>query len=54
VVKAGDQFSEKDLVARVLKESGGDITNAAKQLDIDPTLLQRKIAEHGLEDLARP
>jgi DNA-binding NtrC family response regulator len=50
---ASKEFSEKQLVARVLKESDGSITKAAKQLDIDPILLRRKIAEHGLEDLAR-
>ena len=53
MTEANNKFSEKELVARVLKESDGDIALAAKQLDIDPILVRRKIAEHGLEDLAR-
>ena len=53
MTEAGQQFSEKQLVARVLKESDGDISVAAKKLDIDPILLRRKLAEHGLEDLVR-
>lgn len=53
MTQASNQFSEKQLIARVLKESDGDIAVAAKKLDIDPILVRRKIAEHGLEDLAR-
>ena len=48
-----ETFSEKKLIARVLKESDGNVSKAAKQLDIDPMWVGRKVTEHGLEDLAR-
>jgi DNA-binding NtrC family response regulator len=52
MTEASKEF-EKQLIAKALKESEGNITKAAKRLDIDPVWVRRKISEHGLEDLAR-
>jgi transcriptional regulator with PAS, ATPase and Fis domain len=50
---AAKGFSEKDLIAGVLRESEGNVLKAAEKLTISETWTRRKIAEHKLEDLVR-
>jgi DNA-binding NtrC family response regulator len=45
--------AERLLIARVLKVTGGNQTDAARLLDIERHRLRRKIVTHGLEHLAR-
>ena len=45
--------AEKLLIARVLKVTGGNQSDAARLLDIERHRLRRKIIMHGLEHLAR-
>jgi DNA-binding NtrC family response regulator len=45
--------SERLLIARVLKATGGNQSDAARLLDIERHRLRRKIVAHGLEHLAR-
>jgi DNA-binding NtrC family response regulator len=44
--------AERLLIARVLKVTGGNQSDAARLLDIDRHRLRRKIVAHGLEHLA--
>jgi DNA-binding NtrC family response regulator len=44
--------AERLLIARVLKVTGGNQSDAARLLDIERHRLRRKIAQHGLEHLA--
>ncbi len=41
--------AEKRYVARVLDAAGGNITRAARLLEISPTTLRKKIADYGLQ-----
>jgi len=45
--------AERLLIARVLKITGGNQSDAARLLDIERHRLRRKIVQHGLEHLAR-
>jgi DNA-binding NtrC family response regulator len=45
--------AERLLIARVLKLTGGNQSDAARLLDIERHRLRRKIVAHGLEHLAR-
>ena len=45
--------AERLLIARVLKVTGGNQSDAARLLDIERHRLRRKIVLHGLEHLAR-
>jgi DNA-binding protein Fis len=45
--------AERMLIARVLKVTGGNQSDAARLLDVERHRLRRKIAQHGLEHLAR-
>jgi two-component system response regulator HydG len=45
--------AERLLIARVLKVTGGNQSDAARLLDIERHRLRRKIVQHGLEHLAR-
>ncbi|HEX4414940.1 MAG TPA: helix-turn-helix domain-containing protein, partial [Lacipirellulaceae bacterium] len=45
--------AERLLIARVLKVTGGNQSDAARLLDIERHRLRRKIVAHGLEHLAR-
>jgi transcriptional regulator with PAS, ATPase and Fis domain len=45
--------AERLLIARVLKVTGGNQSDAAKLLDVERHRLRRKIVHHGLEHLAR-
>lgn len=45
--------AERLLIARVLKVTGGNQSDAARLLDIERHRLHRKIVAHGLEHLAR-
>ncbi|MFO0791547.1 MAG: sigma-54 dependent transcriptional regulator [Pirellulales bacterium] len=45
--------AERLLIARVLKVTGGNQSDAARLLDIERHRLRRKIVHHGLEHLAR-
>ena len=45
--------AERLLIARVLKVTGGNQSDAARLLDIERHRLRRKIMAHGLEHLAR-
>jgi DNA-binding NtrC family response regulator len=45
--------AERILIARVLKLTGGNQSDAARLLDIERHRLRRKIVVHGLEHLAR-
>jgi DNA-binding NtrC family response regulator len=45
--------AERLLIARVLKATGGNQSDAARLLDIERHRLRRKIVQHGLEHLAR-
>ncbi len=45
--------AERLLIARVLKATGGNQSDAARLLDIERHRLRRKIVFHGLEHLAR-
>ena len=44
--------AERLLIARVLKVTGGNQSDAARLLDIERHRLHRKILHHGLEHLA--
>ena len=46
--------AERLLIARVLKVTGGNQSDAARLLDIERHRLRRKIMLHGLEHLAHP
>jgi transcriptional regulator with PAS, ATPase and Fis domain len=50
---ASEEFSEKDLIARALRDVDGDVRKAATKLDISEMWVKKKIAEHGLEGLLR-
>jgi DNA-binding NtrC family response regulator len=56
-VNAGDiprlADAERLLIARVLKVTGGNQSDAARLLDVERHRLRRKIVQHGLEHLAR-
>ena len=41
---------EKDLIAKALEETGGNVTRAAKLLQISRKSLQTKMKEFGLRD----
>ncbi len=43
---------EKDLIAKALEETGGNVTRAAKLLQISRKSLQMKMKEFGLRDEA--
>ena len=43
---------ERDLIARALEETGGNVTRAAKLLQISRKSLQTKMKEFGLRDSA--
>jgi DNA-binding NtrC family response regulator len=45
--------AERLLIARVLKVTGGNQSDAARLLDVERHRLRRKIVHHGLEHLAR-
>jgi DNA-binding NtrC family response regulator len=45
--------AERLLIARVLKVTGGNQSDAARLLDVERHRLRRKIVQHGLEHLAR-
>jgi DNA-binding NtrC family response regulator len=45
--------SERQLIARVLKVTRGNQSDAARLLDVERHRLRRKIVQHGLEHLAR-
>jgi len=45
--------AERLLIARVLKLTGGNQSDAARLLDVERHRLRRKIVQHGLEHLAR-
>jgi DNA-binding NtrC family response regulator len=45
--------AERMLIARVLKVTGGNQSDAARLLDVERHRLRRKIVQHGLEHLAR-
>jgi DNA-binding NtrC family response regulator len=41
---------EKDLITKALEETGGNVTRAAKKLQISRKSLQTKMKEFGLRD----
>jgi DNA-binding NtrC family response regulator len=43
---------EKDLITKALEETGGNVTRAAKLLQISRKSLQTKMKEFGLRDTA--
>ena len=45
--------AERLLIARVLKLTGGNQSDAARLLDVERHRLRRKIVSYGLEHLAR-
>jgi DNA-binding NtrC family response regulator len=54
MAELGKRFDEKELIARVLTECNGDISQAAQRLQIDAIWVRRKTTEHGLENLVAP
>jgi len=55
IVKLATAELEKDLIVKALKETGGNVTRAAKRLKISRKSLQNKMKEFGLrEEEPRP
>lgn len=52
IVKAHTETVEKDLITRALEETGGNVTKAARKLEISRKSLQNKMKELGLRDPA--
>lgn len=50
IVKAHTETLEKDLITRALEETGGNVTKAARKLEISRKSLQNKMKELGLRD----
>jgi DNA-binding NtrC family response regulator len=50
VVRAETSRVERELIARALDETGGNVTQAAKLLKISRKSLQMKMKEFGLRD----
>jgi DNA-binding NtrC family response regulator len=50
IVKMKSAELEKDLIAKALEETGGNVTRAAKLLQISRKSLQTKMKEFGLRD----
>ncbi|MCA9677243.1 MAG: hypothetical protein KC464_19620, partial [Myxococcales bacterium] len=50
IVRAETERIERDLIARALSETGGNVTQAAKLLKISRKSLQMKMKELGLRD----
>jgi two-component system response regulator AtoC len=52
IVRQHTESLEKDLIARALEETGGNVTKAARLLEISRKSLQNKMKELGLRDPA--
>jgi len=51
IVRQAQAELEKELIARALEETGGNVTRAAKRLQISRKSLQVKMKELGLRDV---
>lgn len=54
IVRAHTETVEKDLIRRALEETGGNVTKAARRLEISRKSLQNKMKELGLRDEPNP
>jgi two-component system response regulator AtoC len=54
IVKQHTETLEKELIARALEATGGNVTKAARKLEISRKSLQNKMKEHGLRDPPGP
>ena len=54
IVRAHTETVEKDLIRRALEETGGNVTKAARRLEISRKSLQNKMKELGLRDEPSP
>ncbi len=52
IVKRHTESLERDLVVRALEETGGNVTQAARRLEISRKSLQNKMRDHGLREHA--
>jgi two-component system response regulator AtoC len=52
IVRQHTESLEKDLIARALEETGGNVTKAARRLEISRKSLQNKMKELGLREPA--
>ena len=50
IVRQAQAELEKELITRALEETGGNVTRAAKLLQISRKSLQTKMKEFGLRD----
>jgi DNA-binding NtrC family response regulator len=54
IVRQHTESLEKDLITRALEETGGNVTKAARRLEISRKSLQNKMKELGLRDPVPP
>lgn len=52
IVKRHTETLERDLIVRALEETGGNVTQAARRLEISRKSLQTKMRDHGLREHA--
>ena len=52
IIRQHTETLEKDLITRALEETGGNVTKAARKLEISRKSLQNKMKELGLREPA--
>jgi len=51
IVRQHTETLERELISRALEETGGNVTKAARKLEISRKSLQNKMKEHGLREM---